>query len=321
MLNITDEQLQNARKILGHLKTPLVLLCDTKTAQGNTIFLKAENLHCSGSFKLRGATYALSQLSKEQKEKGVIAFSTGNHAQAVALAARNLGIKATIVMSSVAPQFKIDATKSYGAHVVMTEPSSVAMKEMAMKLAEEHGYFFMPPFDHPYAIIGQGTIGLEILEECVPAAVFVAIGGGGLISGIALAIKKKYPSVKIIGVEPELEDDVYRSFKAKKRISMEKPSNSIADAIKISVVGELTFPIILKYVDDIVTVNERQIAEATLMNAEKAHLLVEPAGSLSLAAALSYKGPLDSTKPVVCIASGGNTTISFLQHLKAQYHL
>ncbi|HSW73270.1 MAG TPA: threonine/serine dehydratase [Chlamydiales bacterium] len=317
MLNITEEQIQNARKVLGHLKTPLVYLCDTKTAQGNSIFLKAENLHCSGSFKLRGATYALSQLSKEQKEKGVIAYSTGNHAQAVALAARNLGIKATIVMSSVAPQFKIDATKSYGAHVIMTEPFD--MKDMAKKLAEEHGYFFMPPFDHPYAIIGQATIGLEIIEECVPAAVFVAIGGGGLISGIALAIKKKYPSVKIIGVEPELEDDVYRSFKAKKRISMEKPSNSIADAIKISIVGELTFPIILKYVDDIVTVNEKQIAEATVMHAEKAHLVVEPAGALPLAAALSYKSPLDATKPVVCIASGGNTTVSFLQHLKSQY--
>lgn len=318
-MEISFEQFEKARKILQHLKTPLVPLCDIKTAQGNPILLKAENLHCSGSFKLRGATYAFSQLSSAQKEKGVIAYSTGNHAQAVALAARNLGIKATIVMSSVAPQFKIDATKSYGAHVVMTEPTS--MKDMAKKLAEEHGYFFMPPFDHQYAITGQGTIGLEIMEECSPAAVFVAIGGGGLISGVALAIKKHHPNVKIIGVEPELEDDVCRSFKAKKKIAMEKPSNSIADAIKIPVVGELTFPIILKYVDDIITVNEKQIAEATIMHAEKAHLVVEPAGALALAAALSYKGPLDATKPVVCIASGGNTTLSYLMQLKSQYRI
>lgn len=296
-----------AKKILKQkgLTSPLIPF-PHKTTSGNPILLKAENLQPSGSFKIRGAVYCLSTLSAEQKAKGVIAYSTGNHAQSVALAAKSLGIKATIVMSPDAPQFKIDATKEYGATVLMSEPSSHARRAMAENLAQLHGYYLVPPYDNLDVIVGQGTIGIEILEEIQPAAIFVPIGGGGLISGIAVAVKKSNCSAKIIGVEPELENDAVQSFKCGKRVNLSGPSTSIADAIKVQTLGDITYPIIRDYVDDVVSVSEQEIIDATLLHAEKAHLIVEPTGALALAAALTYKHTLEATKPVVCIASGGN---------------
>lgn len=297
------------------LRTPLLGI-DAKTPQGNSILLKAENVQPSGSFKIRGATYCLSLLSDAQKAAGVIAYSTGNHAQSVALAAKLLNIKATIVISPEAPQFKVDATREFGATVVMSEPSSQARRKLAEELAKSHGYYLVPPYDHTDVIIGQGSIGIEILQDVTPAAVFVPIGGGGLISGVAVAIKKTNPLVKIIGVEPELENDTFQSFKSGKRESLNGPSNSIADAIKVQTLGDITYPLISHYVDDVIQVSEEQIKEATLMHAEKAHLIVEPSGALALAAALVYKGALEFDKPIICIASGGNVLLSFLCHLK-----
>lgn len=297
------------------LRTPL-LAFDAKAPQGNSILLKMENVQPSGSFKIRGATYCLSLLSEEQKAAGVIAYSTGNHAQSVALAAQLLGIKATIVMSPEAPQFKVDATRGFGATVVMSEPSSQARRKLAEELARSHGYYLVPPYDHPDVIVGQGTIGIEIMQDVNPAAVFVPIGGGGLISGIAVAIKKTNPLVKIIGVEPELENDTFRSFKSGKRESLKGPSNSIADAIKVQTLGDITYPLISRYVDDVVQVSEAQIIEATLMHAERAHLIVEPSGALALAAALAYENALESDEPIICIASGGNVLLSSLCHLR-----
>lgn len=308
-IDIPLEKFRSAREFLRGkvLKTPLIPIDGTPE---NRILLKAESLQASGSFKMRGATYCLAQLSEEQKAKGVIAYSTGNHAQAVALAAKSLGIQATIVMGPEALQFKVDATRAYGAKVIISKPKMA--RQLAESMAEKEGSYLISPFDHLDVITGEGSIGLEILEEVDPAAIFVPVGGGGLISGIAAAVKQSGCKAKVIGVEPELENDAYRTFKTGKRVSMEGPSSSIADAIKIPALGNLTYPLILKYVDDMVTVTEEEIARATVMCTEKAHLFVEPAGALALAAALRYKEPLEKNKPIICLASGGNTLITTL---------
>jgi threonine dehydratase len=322
MIDISLETFQKALSFLQsqHLNTPLVPFPFLKTSQGNSIYLKAECLQPSGSFKIRGATYSISELTDSQKNKGVIAYSTGNHAQAVALAAKLHRLPATIVMSPEAPDFKVKSTKEYGAEIIMVESSSEFRRKTAEQLALEKGCTLIPPYDHPHVLTGQGTIGLEILDAIDPSVIFVPVGGGGLIAGIAMAIKKSRKDIKIIGVEPELEKDGYESFHAKKRISMKKASDSIADAIKIQVLGEMTFPLICHYVDDMITVNEEEIAQATLMILQKSHLFVEPSGALALAGALRYP-TFPNKRPVVCIASGGNTTLDFLCSLQSHSHI
>lgn len=316
MLEIPYTAFQKAQKFLQTkiLYTPLVPLTTKTAANGNPLYLKAESLQPSGSFKIRGATYCLSLHTEEERKRGVIAYSTGNHAKAVAYAAKLLGIKATLVMSPDAPDFKVAACRSYGADIIMTDPCPETRRHVAEELSRTKNYFLVPPYDHPEIITGQGTIGVEILDHIEPAAVFVPVGGGGLIAGIAMAIKKKNPQVKIIGVEPELENDGYQSFHTKKLVTLATPSHTIADAIKITPLGDLTFPIIQKYVDDMVTVSEEEILEATLHAHSSAHLVLEPAGALSIAAALTYK-KIDSDKPIICIASGGNTTLNYLYSL------
>lgn len=306
MIDISLEAFQAAREILKGkaLATPLVRFQHDK----NQIFLKAESLQPSGSFKIRGATYSMSQLSPEQKKRGVIAYSTGNHAQAVAQAAALMKVPAIIVMSPDVPELKIEGTRKWGAEVILVEPNK--RRSFAEEMAEKKDLFLISPYDHPFVVTAQGTIGLEILDEMTPSIVYVPIGGGGLISGIAMAIKKSSSSVRVIGVEPELENDALRSFKTGKRVSMPGPSSSMADAIKIPELGDINFPIVRKYVDDIVTVSENQIAEATIRSAQEAHLFVEPAGALALAAALQYEKK--ESKPIVCIASGGNTSLPYL---------
>lgn len=321
MLDIELEKVHAARSVLNGkaLVTPLIPCRSFATPQGHLIYLKAECLQPSGSFKIRGATYCLSLLSPEQRAAGVIAYSTGNHAQAVALAAKQLNIKATIVMSRDALEFKVAATRSYGAEVIMA--SLEERQQVTESLSKSKRYYLIPPYDHPDVITGQGTIGLEILDSLTPAAVFVPVGGGGLIAGIAVAIKKSNPAVKIIGVEPEIESDAYQSFKSGKIVGGGALSETIADAVKIPSLGELTFPLIQAYVDDMITVSEKQIAEAALSCTEKAHLFTEPAGALALAGALEYKPKLSSGKPVVCIVSGGNTVLSTLCELRKTFSI
>ena len=294
------------------LTTPLVKLHNVTTPQSHSIYLKAECLQPGGSFKIRGVSYAISKLTPEQRAIGVVAYSTGNHAQAVALAARELGVHAVIVMSPNVPIYKIEATQNYGAEIVITEPESrIAVTE---ELVKNKGYYYIPPFDREDVIEGQGTIGLEILEQIDTTAVFVPVGGGGLISGIALAIKHFKPDIQIIGVEPEFENDTYQSFKSGKRVKINTTSQTIADAIRVPV-GELTLGLITKYVDDILTVSEEQIAQATLLCIRQAHLWVEPAGALGVAGALHYRGNFATGKPIVCVASGGNMSIEFICQL------
>lgn len=314
MIDISLSQFEEARVLMGEkgLTTPLIPF----HVKGRPIWFKAESLQPAGSFKIRGATYFMSRLSAEQRKKGVIAYSTGNHSQAVALAARNLNIPATIVMTTSALPFKVEATRRFGAKVIFaSEPTTTSMRTLAETIAEEQGLALIPPYDHPDVITGQGTIGIEILEQLDPAAVFVPVGGGGLISGIAMAIKKKNPAVKIIGVEAEMENDAYRSFIEKKHLTLAGPSTSLADAIKIQSLGKLTYPLVCHYVDDIVQVSEEQIASSTRMHTEIARLVVEPSGALSLAAALIYDQLPPSNKPIVCVASGGNICLSLLREL------
>ncbi len=322
MADFDLRKIQQARANLNGktLLTPLVAVGTATTAGGNPIYLKAENLQPSGSFKLRGAYNCLTQLTDRQRFAGVIAYSTGNHAQAVALAAGQLGIRATIVMSPDAPAFKVEATRRYGATVIMAEASSQARRQLAEELAHSQELYLVPPYDHPEVIAGQGTIGLEILEQTPnPAAVFVPVGGGGLLSGIAAAIKQTDPKVRMIGVEPEWENDAYQSFRSGQRVILPAASQSIADAIRVQTLGNLTFPLIQTYVDEMITVSEEQIAAATLQAVSEAHLVLEPAGAVGLAAALLYQERLPAGQPVITIASGGNTTLDQLGALHSLY--
>ncbi len=294
--------------ISGHaLRTPLIAL-SCPQAQG--IYLKAESLQPAGSFKIRGATFCVSRIDPEIRQKGLIAYSTGNHAQAVALVAKRFKIPATIVMSPEAPPFKVERTKEYGAEVIITEPGSEARMKITYQLAKERDLILIPSYDNLDIIAGQGTIGLEIMEDMEPEYVFVPVGGGGLISGIAMAIKKIHPKVKMIGVEPELENDGFQSMKKGSKVRLTGVSSSICDAIKIQELGNIAYPIMQTYVDDMITVTEEEVVAAVGLSLDRAHLFVEPSGALALAGALAYKARGD--KATVCIASGGNTLLKNL---------
>ncbi|MBX3311717.1 MAG: threonine ammonia-lyase [Microbacteriaceae bacterium] len=298
-------------------RTPVLTAQSLSGITGVTMFIKCENLQRTGSYKLRGALNRLSQLSDEQRSKGVVAASAGNHAQGVALAAKELGIQATIYMPVGAALPKMQATKGYGAKVVLEGIDFDRTLEAALKFADETGAIFIPPFDHYDIIAGQGTVGLEILEQIDDFDyVLVPVGGGGLISGIATAIKAKKPGVKIIGVQSGSVDVFARSFKSKKRLSQEiRPT--IADGIAVGHPGELTFEAVCDLVDDFVTVTEDEIAEAILLTLERSKILVEPAGAVGFAALLSGKleGIVEKGSRVVVVATGGNIDPLLLQRV------
>lgn len=301
-INIALSKFRDAYSVLKDRVSDTPLLRFPDLSNERPIFLKAESLQPSGSFKIRGATYCMSQMPKSITK--VIAFSTGNHAQAVAMAAKKLGLQATIVMSPDARESKVQATRQLGAEVLIVPVEERAA--CAEKLAAQPNCYYIPPYNHLDIIAGQGTIGLEILNDIEPAAVFVPVGGGGLIAGIAAAIKQMNPSVKMIGVEPENENDACRSFKSGKLVGVQPGSHSIADAVRVPMLGEIPFVLMQKYVDDMITVTEEQILDATLQIANKMHIIAEPAGALSLAGALQYQEKLLSDQPIVCILSGGN---------------
>jgi threonine dehydratase len=250
-------------------------------------------------------------------KRGVIAYSTGNHAQAVAKAAADAGTTSTIVMSPDVPEEKVDATKSWGASVVMAESNSYARRAMAERLAHETGATLIPPYNDLDVMAGQGTIAFELasqLDRLSEAIVYVPIGGGGLIAGVASALKAIEPKCRVIGVEPEWEADAVASFRAGRIVAAEGPSQSIADAIKVQALGELTFPIIQAFVDDIVTVTETEIARSTVELFEKHRLVVEPSGAISFAAATRAGVAPEARK--VAILCGGNISIERLHELR-----
>lgn len=279
-----------------------------------TVYLKPENLQLTGSFKLRGSGYMISQLSDEEKAHGVIACSAGNHAQGVALAASKYGIKSLICLPDGAPISKVEATKSYGAEVCMVPGVYDDAYKKAIELRDKEGYTFVHPFDDENVIAGQGTIGLEILNELDDVdAIVVPIGGGGLVSGIAFAAKKLKPEIKIYGVQASGAPSMVNSIKKNEIISLDKVS-TIADGIAVKRPGDNTFKICSEYVDEIVTVTEDEISSAILALIEKHKMIAEGAGAVSVAAVMFNKVPVKGKK-VVCVVSGGNIDVTILSRV------
>lgn len=286
------------------------LTVEDGAGRAGRLLVKPECLMPTGSFKIRGAMFRLSLLSVAERARGVIAYSTGNHAQAVAYAAKKFGARAVIVMSPDVPANKIEATARWGAEIVMADPNSQARRALAERLAAEQGFILVPPYDDLAIMAGQGTIGLEILEDFPDAAdltVYVPIGGGGLIAGVAAALKQKNPAIRVIGVEPDLENDAFLSFRSGDRVALDGPSASIADAIKVQMLGNLTWPLIQRYVDDVETVDEAEIAAASRACFDSLKLAVEPGGAVAFAAADRASRSRGGT--ALALLCGGNVTL------------
>lgn len=276
---------------------------------GAELFLKCENLQRTGAFKFRGAYNALAQLGPEARSRGVLTYSSGNHAQAVALAARLLGIPATIIMPSDAPAVKMAATAGYGAEIIPYDRSNVVREELAAEVSKDRGLPIIPPYDHPHIVAGQGTAGLELVQSNPDLdLLLVCCGGGGLLSGCAIAAKGLLPGIKVVGVEPEAGDDATRSFKSGTLQSVHNP-DTIADGARTPYLGRITFPLVMRWVDDMVTVPDDALIDAMRFVWQRMKVIIEPTGALALAAALS--GAIDVRGARVGIlVSGGNVDIS-----------
>ena len=308
---LTLDMVYDAQKKLKEVArlTPL----NPAPAIGENVFIKSENLQLTGSFKLRGAFNKISSLTDEEKSRGVIACSAGNHAQGVALSATKNGIKSVICMPAGAPLAKVEATKGFGAEVVLVDGVYDDAAREAERLTKEKGYTFAHPFNDEYVIAGQGTIALEILEQLPEVEqVVVPIGGGGLISGVAYTIKQLKPDCKVIGVQAATVPSMYESWKAGKIVTV-PDGNTIADGIHVLTPGSLTFELVEKYVDEVVTVSEDEICAAILTLLEKSKTVAEGAGATPVAACLYNK--VDMTKKTVCVVSGGNVDVTTLNRI------
>jgi threo-3-hydroxy-L-aspartate ammonia-lyase len=282
------------------------------------LLLKPESLQPTGSFKLRGAYTAISALSAEARRRGVVAHSSGNHAQAVAYAAALLGVPATVVIPANAPAVKIAATRAFGAEVVISQPGLSARLAATGELVERHGYTVIPPFDDRMVIAGQGTIGLEIAADCPDAdLVLCPVSGGGLIAGIAAAIRALSPATKVIGVEPELAADARDSLRQRRRVAWPSADTqrTMADALRVEQVGELPLRHMLSYVHDVVTVSEDEIRAAVRRLALEARLVAEPGGAVAVAACLFRASELPAARVRVAVLSGGNIEPSLLAEI------
>jgi threonine dehydratase len=286
---------------------------------GRKLYLKPENLQPIGAFKLRGAYNKIASLSPEERSRGVITYSSGNHGQGVAYAARALGAKAIVIMPNNAPTIKREAVASMGAEILLVGPGSLDRQSKAEELAARHGYIIVPPFNDEKIIAGQGTMGLEILEDLSEVeTVLVPVGGGGMLSGVATAIKLSKPSVKVIGVEPELAADAQASLRAGKIVqsTAEQTSRTIADGLRTQSIGAINFEHIRQYVDDIVTVSEDEIRQATRWLATNPKTVAEPSGAVAVAGFLSHGDRLPRTTMNVAIISGGNIDPQMLQEIR-----
>lgn len=285
--------------------TPLV---DVSRAAGRALFLKCENLQPAGAFKIRGAYNMVAQLTPAQRARGVITYSSGNHGQAMALAARELGAPAVVVMPTTAPAIKVDGARSYGAEVIFAGTTSADRRQRAEAEAAARGLTMVPPFDHEWIIAGQATVGLEILQQKPDAAVVLApIGGGGLAAGVAAAVKLSNPSVKVIGVEPEGAAAMKRSIEAGEPTTLSK-TETIADGLMPVRPGDLTFAHVSRFADAVITVDDPSIANAVVWIFSHAKLVAEPSGAATVAAVLggALDRALQSEGPIVAIVSGGN---------------
>ncbi len=285
------------------------------------LFLKPENQQPIGAFKLRGAYNKIASLSEQVRKRGVITYSSGNHAQGVAYAARALGVKAVIVMPENAPAIKREATAALGAQIVFVGPGSTERQAKAEELAAQYGYVVVPPYNDEQIIAGQGTIGLEILEDLPEVETVLApVGGGGLISGVATAMKLSKSSIKIIGVEPGLAADAQASLRAGKIVQFpaSEVSRTIADGLRTQSIGAINFEHIRRYVDDIVTVTEDEIREAVKLLSANSNTVAEPSGAVAVAGFLFHRDQLPQTKVNVAIISGGNIDPKVLEELRQQ---
>lgn len=311
MIKLADIEAARRRIEGVVVRTPLI-------ASGTDLWLKPESLQPIGAFKLRGAYNKMASLSGQEKARGVIAFSSGNHAQGVAFAARELGIDATIVMPAIAPQIKKQKTAALGATIVeLAGGSEEDWRREAEQLAQERGLVMVPPFEDEFVIAGAGTAGLEILEDQPETdVVFVPVGGGGLLSGIAAAVKLSGAGARVIGVEPEVADDARRSFHSGSivEIPLEEARRTCADGMRATRLGDLTFAHIREFADDIITVSEEEIAEAMRRTILDTHLVVEPSGAVSVAAALFHSEAYGEAK-TVAVVSGGNIDVAMLSEI------
>jgi threonine dehydratase len=300
-------------------RTPTPALSEVEGAVRPQLFLKPENLQPIGAFKLRGAYNKIASLSDAERGRGVISYSSGNHAQGVAYAARALGVKSVIVMPNNAPAIKREATAKLGAEIVLVGPGSDERKAKAEELAAQHGYAIVPPYNDEKIIAGQGTIGLEILEDLPEVeTVLSPVGGGGLISGVAAAVKLTNPKVRIIGVEPELAADAQASLRSGNIVQFpaEQVSRTIADGLRTQSIGPINFEHIRAYVDDIITVTEQEIREAMRLLAQNPQTTAEPSGAVATAGFLFHADELPKTKTNVAIISGGNIEPTMLRELR-----
>jgi threonine dehydratase len=306
-----------AERIQPYLhRTPLLTAAALNRMTGADLRFKAEHLQRAGSFKIRGALNKLLSIPDEQRQRGVVAFSSGNHAQGVSLAAKLLGIRATIVMPTDAPQVKLEATRDYGATIVLYDRYRDDREAIARGIAQEQGATVVPSFDDAAIIAGQGTVGLEIFEDWPDVdVVLVPIGGGGLAAGVATALKSLKPPVEVIGVEPAVADDARQSLAAGHVVRIDVP-RTVADGAALPAIGKLPFAIIQQHVDRIVTVSEDEILRAVELMLTRTKQVVEPTGALTAAAALFGKIDVKDRK-VVAVLSGGNLDLQVLQRLQS----
>jgi threonine dehydratase len=323
MVSLHD--IQQAQTLLQGIAVHTPLFEWTPPSDQRKLFLKLENLQPTGAFKLRGAYNKVASLADQERRRGVISYSSGNHAQGVAYAARALGVKAIIVMPGNAPKNKLEATAALGAQIITVGPSSEERRLRAEQLAAEHGYVLVPPYNDEKIIAGQGTVGLEILEDLPNVeTVLVPVGGGGLISGISAAIKLSNPlmnpQIKVIGVEPELAADAQASLRAGRIVSFpaEQVSQTMADGLRTQSIGAINFEHIRAYVDDIVSVTEDEIREAMRALSVNPKTLAEPSGAVAPAAFLFHADELPNTKINVAVISGGNIDPKLLAELRSR---
>jgi len=289
-------------------RTPVMTSRTVNARVGAEVFFKCESFQRAGAFKFRGAYNAISRLAEAGERRGVLAFSSGNHAQAVALAARLLGLRAVVVMPASAPAVKLAATRDYGAQIVTYDTKSAAREALGEKIAREEGLAIVPPFDHPHVIAGQGTAAKELFEEVGPLdALFVPCGGGGLISGCALAAAALAPGCRVIGIEPAAGDDAARSFRTRTLQACHNP-DTVADGARTPSLGKITFPMVLRYVHDIGTVTDSELLRAMFFLWERMKIVVEPTGALGAAGLFEGRADVRGRR-VGVIVSGGNVDL------------
>jgi threonine dehydratase len=295
-------------------RTPVFTSQTFDALAGTQVYFKCENFQRGGAFKIRGASNFIYSIPKDQLSRGVVTYSSGNHAQAVAIASASVGIKATIVMPADAPKSKLAATRGYGAQVVTYDRLAGNREAIGKRISEETGATIVPPYDHPWTIAGQGTAALELLEEIPDLdALVVCIGGGGLMSGCSIAAKALQPGIRIFGVEPEDGNDTYLSFRAGSRVEIPTPQ-TIADGLRAQKPGAITFEIIRKNVEDIVLVTDSEIRDTMKFLLTRMKMIVEPSGAVPAAALFHHKLPKGPRK-IGAIVSGGNVDLEFLQTL------